>query len=60
MAKACGSVKAVNVVMIGVMARRTGIDREIWLNAIKKIIKPQFVDMNIKAFNMGYEFEEVK
>jgi len=60
MAKACGSTKAVNVVMIGVLARRTGIDREIWLDAIRKNVKPQFVDMNIKAFNMGYDFEEVR
>ncbi|NMA67577.1 MAG: indolepyruvate oxidoreductase subunit beta [Clostridiaceae bacterium] len=60
MAKACGNIKAVNVVMIGVMAKRTEIDKEIWLNAIKKTVKPQFVDMNIKAFNMGYDFEEVK
>lgn len=53
-AKSCGNIKAVNVVMIGVMAKRTDIDRDIWLKAIEKTVKPQFVEMNIKAFLAGY------
>lgn len=53
-AKECGNIKAVNVVMIGVMAKRTEIDKDIWIKAIEKTVKPQFVDMNIKAFMAGY------
>jgi indolepyruvate ferredoxin oxidoreductase beta subunit len=56
MAKSCGSIKAVNVVMIGVMARHTDIAREIWIEAIEKTVKPQFKDMNVKAFLAGYEY----
>lgn len=55
MAKTCGNIKAVNVVMIGVMARRTNIAKEIWIKAIEKTVKPQFVEMNVKAFMAGYE-----
>lgn len=58
MAKACGNIKAVNVVMIGVMAKHTDIDKDVWIKAIERTVKPQFVEMNIKAFNIGYDFEE--
>lgn len=54
LAKACGSIKAVNVVMIGVLAKRTDIPEEIWLESIRKTVKPQFVDINIAAFKKGY------
>lgn len=56
MAKECGSIKAVNVVMIGVMAQCTKIDKEVWLKAVEKTVKPQFLDVNIKAFNSGYDY----
>lgn len=56
MAKKCGSIKAVNVVMIGVMAQCTNIEKEVWLKAVEKTVKPQFVDINIKAFNLGYDY----
>jgi len=56
MAKKCGNIKTANVVMIGVMAQCTEIDKEIWLKAVEKTVKPQFVDVNIKAFNLGYDF----
>ena len=55
MARECGSIKAVNVVMIGVMARSIKVDKDIWIKAIENTVKLQFVDMNIKAFLAGYE-----
>jgi len=54
LAEACGSIKAVNVVMIGVLAKRTHIPKETWLDAIRETVKPQFVDLNIEAFKKGY------
>lgn len=56
MAKEAGNIKAVNVVMIGVMAQCTKIEKGIWLNAIEKTVKPRFIDVNVKAFNLGYDF----
>jgi indolepyruvate ferredoxin oxidoreductase beta subunit len=54
-AVACGSVKAVNVVLIGVLARVMELPKEIFFNAIDEIVKPQFREMNKKAFLAGYE-----
>ncbi len=54
MARESGSMKAVNVVMIGVLAKRTAFGKEIWLEAIRQNVKPQFVEMNLRAFEAGY------
>ena len=54
LARACGSVKAVNVVMIGVLAKNTAFGKDIWLDAIRANVKPQFLELNLKAFEAGY------
>lgn len=54
LAKAAGSIRAVNVVMIGVLAQKTDIPEEVWIDSIRKTVKPQFVELNIEAFRKGY------
>lgn len=54
MAQQAGTVKAVNVVLIGAMAQRLGMDREIWLKTIEETVPPKFVELNKKAFELGY------
>lgn len=49
-----GSAKAVNVVLIGVMARHMDIEKETWLEAVKNTVPPKFLELNIKAFELGY------
>lgn len=49
-----GSPKAVNVVLIGAMAKHTGIEKEIWLEAVRECVPAKFLDLNIKAFELGY------
>ena len=49
-----GSAKAVNVVLIGAMAKNTDIDKEIWLDAVKACVPPKFLELNLKAFELGY------
>jgi len=49
-----GSQKAVNIVLMGRLARHLGIDDELWLEAIKTSVAPKFVEMNLKAFEAGY------
>ena len=49
-----GTAKATNVVLIGVMAKAMGIPKEIWLDAVKDTVPQKFLDMNIKAFELGY------
>lgn len=49
-----GSPKAVNVVLIGIMAKNMELDREVWVETIRKTVPEKFVEMNIKAFDLGY------
>ncbi len=55
LAEQAGSVKAVNVVLVGVMAKRTDMPKEVWLEAVKQTVPPKFLDLNLKAFELGYE-----
>ena len=50
-----GSSKAVNVVLIGVMAAHMDIDRAVWEQAIRDTVPAKFLEMNLKAFGLGYQ-----
>lgn len=54
LAKQAGNMKAVNVVLIGVMAKSTDIPYEKWVDVIKKTVPEKFLDVNLKAFDLGY------
>ncbi len=54
LAKQAGNIKAVNVVLIGIMAKSTGIEYDKWIKTIKETVPEKFVDINIKAFDLGY------
>ncbi|MBR4723851.1 MAG: indolepyruvate oxidoreductase subunit beta [Clostridia bacterium] len=56
LAQKAGNFKAVNVVLIGVMAKSTDIPYEKWLETIKTTVPPKFLDVNLKAFELGYNF----
>jgi len=56
LAVAAGNGKSTNIVLMGRLAKYFDIPYEKWIEAIKKQVKPQFVDVNIKAFEMGYNF----
>jgi len=49
-----GNIKVLNIVMLRLMAKSTGIPLEIWHEAIRQTVKEKFVDLNLKAFNEGY------
>ena len=49
-----GSPKAVNVVLIGVLAKSSEIEKEKWIQTIKETVPPKFLDLNLKAFELGY------
>ena len=57
LAQQAGSIKAVNVVLIGVLAKSTDIPKEEWLETIKATVPEKFLDINLKAFELGYEYE---
>lgn len=55
LAKEAGNVKAVNVALIGVMAQNSELDRSIWEEALKAAVPPKFLEVNQKAFELGYQ-----
>lgn len=57
LAQKAGSIKAVNVVLIGVLAKSTDIPKEAWLETIKATVPEKFLDVNLKAFELGYSYE---
>ncbi len=56
-AVALGNARAANVVLLGALSTKLdNLDRDAWIGAIKKCVKPKFVDLNIDAFNLGRDF----
>ena len=52
-AEECGSVKAVNVVLLGSASKDMPFDEQSWLKVIEENVKPKFIDLNKKAFEIG-------
>ena len=57
LAESAGSAKAVNIVLMGRLARYLGIDREKWVKAIEETVPAKTKEMNLKAFELGYNYE---
>ena len=49
------AAQAVNVVLLGCFSRLLPMEEKLWYQAIKSLIKPQFVEMNLCAFALGKE-----
>ena len=50
-----GTAKAVNVVLLGRLARSLPeIPKDAWYEAIRSSVKPKFVEVNLRAFDLGY------
>lgn len=55
MAEEIGNIKTVNVILIGALAKMMdNIEKQKWIDAIRATVKPQFVDVNLRAFEAGY------
>lgn len=52
-AEDCGSVKAVNVVLLGAASKDLPFDENAWIKVIEENVKPKFIELNKKAFAMG-------
>lgn len=53
-AKECGNIKVVNTVLIGVLAKSTDIEKKVWISSLLENIKDRYIDVNLKAFEAGY------
>lgn len=54
LAEQAGSSKAVNVALIGVLAKSSELDKQIWIDTIKSTVPEKFIELNLKAFELGY------
>ena len=55
LAKQAGTEKSVNVVLLGRLSKYLEFPQESWISALEKQVKPQFLEINKKAFEAGYE-----
>ena len=53
LASSAGSIKSVNVALLGVLASTLDISKEKWLEALKTTIPAKHLDINLKAFELG-------
>ncbi len=59
LAKKAGSPLTMNIVLLGALLKSRGVSftREIMEEAIKRVTKPAFTEMNLKAFDLGFSVE---
>jgi len=55
-AKDLGNIRVVNMILIGILASKTSIEKEVWLEALKEVLPAKLQSVNEKAFEMGYSF----
>ncbi|HHY60622.1 MAG TPA: indolepyruvate oxidoreductase subunit beta [Clostridia bacterium] len=56
LAEEAGNGKAVNVVLLGVLAQRLGIDAATWRRVLAEVVPPKTLAVNQKAFELGLAF----
>lgn len=50
-----GNSKVFNIIVLGMAARHMDFSRETWMAAIEQTVPPKTVEINIKAFQIGYD-----
>ena len=53
LAEQAGSSKAVNIVMMGRLSKYYPFSNEAWLKALHEVVPERFIDMNLRAFELG-------
>ena len=56
MAEEAGEARADNLVLLGALCRDMGSDKEAWEKAIAACVKEKLLAVNLKAFEMGYNY----
>ena len=54
-ALALGNTRVFNVIILGVAAKHMDFPKEQWIEVIKNTVPPKTVDINVAAFERGYE-----
>ncbi len=55
---ALGNGKAANMILLGILAKELGLSQELLERLIKQYFKPQLQEVNLKALNEGYLYDE--
>ena len=53
LALTAGNAKTVNTVLLGALSNILPFERELWLEALQKMIPSRLMDVNLKAFELG-------
>ena len=53
LAQQAGSPKATNTVLIGILSTMMPFAKENWEAAIRELVPQKFLDLNLKAFELG-------
>ena len=56
LAEQAGSSKAVNIVLMGRLSKYLDIKKENWIKAIESTVPERFRELNLKAFELGYNY----
>ena len=56
--KTIGNAKSLNIMMLGVLSQYLDFTTDDWHNAIRSLVKPKFIDLNISAFEKGRELSQ--
>ena len=54
-AKKLGNSKVLNSVVLGLAAKHIGFDKKEWINVIENTVPAKTIDINERAFLVGYE-----
>lgn len=54
-ARELGNPKVMNIILLGALVKSMGLEEIDWNSIIKGNVKPQFIDMNIKAMQVGMD-----
>ena len=52
-ARKLGNIRAMNVVLLGVLSTKLDFTQETWKDAIKSRVPQKHIDLNLKAFDEG-------
>ena len=53
LAEQAGNAKAINTVLLGALSNTLNPSHEQWITAIKSLVPERFLDVNLKAFELG-------
>ena len=56
LANELGNNKVLNTIVLGLSAKKIGFSKELWLETLKSVVPQKTVELNVKAFNIGYDY----